>query len=193
MFKPISVIQWIEKEAKAISGGIDTEAKKLEDLAETEIAKIHAAGIARGEKLLADFKSDAASIGLELVDSALAHLSGLQSDLETFKAAVSKPSQPAAAATGSSQPQTPVLVASIAPSPTSLTFSMASPSPKTIAAAISPANAANPALNFVSANTEVATVDAKGNVTPISVGSTQITIASVDGGASDTVPVSVGA
>ena len=85
-------------------------------------------------------------------------------------------------------------MASIAPSPTSLAFfdglAFAEDYRRR---GMRPANAADPGAHFVSANTEVATVDAKGNVTPISVGSTQITIASVDGGASDTVPVSVGA
>ena len=51
---------------------------------------------------------------------------------------------------------------------------------KKITASVEPSNATVKGLTYVSQNTEIATVDANGNVKGVAVGSTTVTVTSVD-------------
>lgn len=54
-----------------------------------------------------------------------------------------------------------------------------------------PANASNKAVTWSSSNTQVVTVDAEGNVTPVGLGTAVITVTTVDGSLKDTCTVTV--
>ena len=56
---------------------------------------------------------------------------------------------------------------------------------------VTPSNAFNPAMTYSSSNTNVASVNKQGLITPISVGTTTITVTSVDGGYTDQCEVTV--
>ena len=74
--------------------------------------------------------------------------------------------------------------------PTSLTLVEGS-NPSKLTATVLPANATNKAVTWDSSNKQVATVDAEGNVTPVGLGSTVITVTTVDGGLTATCTVTV--
>lgn len=61
----------------------------------------------------------------------------------------------------------------------------------TISASVTPNNASDKTLVFVSNNEEVATVDGSGKITAVAEGSTKISVASNDGNASKEVTVNV--
>jgi len=119
-------------------------------------------------------KGDSALVGkLQGIETGLtAHIATLEGEIKALEA---------------------ILVASISVSPTGITFSMASPAPQSIATTIYPIDASNHGLSFSSQDTSVATVDEKGNVTSVGIGSTQIVVASADGNAKAFVSVSVAA
>lgn len=60
-----------------------------------------------------------------------------------------------------------------------------------LTAAVTPSNASNKTVNYVSSDSTVATVDASGLLTGRKTGSATITITTVDGGFTDTVNVTV--
>jgi hypothetical protein len=164
---------------KAIVAAIEKPFEKVFKSAEEVLAE----KLAAGKRALEEIALHVDGAGLVVAEDTEAALELAVSALKREQAALQAKLAPP-----------PVLVSSIAPSPSSLSFSMASPTPQAIAAAVSSTNASNPALNFASGNTAVATVDARGNVTPVAQGSTQIVIGAADGGgASATVSVSVGA
>lgn len=62
---------------------------------------------------------------------------------------------------------------------------------ETITATVSPANATNKAVTFISSETDVATVNNSGLITALSAGTATITVTTEDGNFTDTCVVTV--